>query len=141
MKRIFTLLLIFPTFFFLGCSKDFLKSYNRRILGQWHIRDVKRIGIGGDINELPFRSGTLYFNENGTLSYTDRQNRQYSGSWEIIKRYRDDNVTQSLQITAIDFNNQVVLSEYYDDLNFRSTDHFVANNVRNFHTYVTHFRR
>jgi hypothetical protein len=26
-------------------------------------------------------------------------------------------------------------------LNFRSTDHFVANNVRNFHTYVTHFRR
>ena len=57
------------------------------------------------------------------------------------KKMNDDERLQSLQVTAIDFTNQHVLSEYYDDLNFTGTDRFKANTVSGTHTYVTHFRR
>jgi hypothetical protein len=134
------LLLVFASVF-IGCSKDFLKSYERRIIGQWHIRDVKRIGIGGSLDYIPFRDGTFVFSKDGTLTYRNAANQQFEGTWELTRRTINDQVTQSLQVTAIDFANEKVLSEYYDDINFRSTDHFVGNNTENFRTYVTHFRR
>ncbi|MGZ5247070.1 MAG: hypothetical protein ACXWV5_08515 [Flavitalea sp.] len=134
-------LLLLSSALFLSCSKDILKSYERRIIGQWHIRDVKRIGIGGNIDFLPFQDGTFVFSQDGTLTYRNAANQQFDGTWEITRRTINDQVTQSLQITAIDFVNERVLSEYYDDLNFRSSDHFVGNTIENFRTYVTHFRR
>jgi hypothetical protein len=139
-KKILTLMIVFTILFF-SCSKDILKSYERRIIGQWHVRDVKRIGIGGSTDYLPFRDGTFVFNQDGTLSYRNAANQQFQGTWEITRRTINDQVTQSLQVTAIDFANERVLSEYYDDINFRSTDHFVGNTIENFRTYVTHFRR
>lgn len=139
-NKILTLIIVFATLF-LSCSKDILKSYERRIIGQWHIRDVKRIGIGGTTDYLPFRDGTFVFNQDGSLTYRNASNQQFEGSWEITRRTINDQVTQSLQVTAIDFANEKVLSEYYDDINFRSTDHFVGNTIENFRTYVTHFRR
>lgn len=139
-RKILTLMVVFATFFF-SCSKDILKSYERRIIGQWHVRDVKRIGIGGSTDYLPFRDGTFVFNQDGSLTYRNGANQQFQGTWEITKRTINDQVTQSLQVTAIDFANERVLSEYYDDINFRSTDHFVGNTIENFRTYVTHFRR
>ncbi|MGZ5255054.1 MAG: hypothetical protein ACXWV4_11880 [Flavitalea sp.] len=139
-KKILSLLLL-SSALFLSCSKDILKSYERRIIGQWHIRDVKRIGIGGNIDFLPFQDGTFVFSQDGTLTYRNAANQQFDGTWEITRRTINDQVTQSLQITAIDFVNERVLSEYYDDLNFRSSDHFVGNTIENFRTYVTHFRR
>ena len=139
-SKILTLMIVFATLFF-SCSKDILKSYERRIIGQWHVRDVKRIGIGGSTDYLPFRDGTFVFNQDGTLTYRNGANQQFQGTWEITRRNMNDQVTQSLQVTAIDFANERVLSEYYDDINFRSTDHFVGNTIENFRTYVTHFRR
>jgi hypothetical protein len=99
-------LVIMIPFLFMGCSKDILKSYERRIIGQWHIRDVKRIGIGGSTDYLPFRDGTFVFNQDGSLTYRSAANQQFQGTWEITRRTINDQVTQSLQVTAIDFANE-----------------------------------
>ena len=141
MKRIYTLSILLSSFLFFGCSKDFLKSYDNRIVGTWRISDVNRVGFGGNTNKLAFTSGTFTFYENGTLNYTNSGNANFEGTWEIVKKVINDQTIRSLQVTAIDFTNQQVLTEYYDDMTFKSTNHFKANVVSNFHTYVTHFRR
>jgi len=141
MKRVFTLSVLFVVILISGCSKDFLKSYDKRIIGTWNITDVNRIGLGGNTSNLPFNSGTFTFFDNGTLTYVNSANVNYKGTWEIVKKAIEDQTVHSLQVTAIDFINQEVLSEYYDDINFTSTNHFKANITSNFHTYVTHFRR
>lgn len=143
MKKIYALSIIIFLGLLPGCSKDFLKSYDKRIIGTWRISDVNRVGFGGggDIDNLPFHNGFVTFYENGTLDYTNAANTIFKGTWDIVKKRRDDQTFRSLQITAIDFANQVVLSQYYDDMIFVGTDHFKANIISNFHTYVTHFRR
>jgi len=143
MKKIYVLAIVFFLGLLYGCSKDFLKSYDKRIIGTWRISAVNRVGLGGgsDIDNLPFHSGFVTFYENGTLDYINPANVLFKGTWDIVKKRRDDQTFRSLQITAIDFANQVVLSQYYDDMNFAGTDHFKANIISNFHTYITHFRR
>jgi hypothetical protein len=142
MKKIYPLVIVLALGLFAGCSKDFLKSYDKRIIGTWRISGVNRVGIGGgDFENLPFRDGFVTFHENGTLEYTTPANIQFKGTWDIVKKRRDDQTYRSLQITAIDFNSQVVLSQYYDDMNFTSTDHFKASIINNFSSFVTHFRR
>lgn len=141
MKKIYIAAIVFCFFFILGCSKDFLKSYDRRIVGTWRIADVNRVGLGGSTDNLPFKEGLVVFNSDGSLVYTNAAGAIYKGSWDIRKKHIDDETFQSLQITAVDFANQNVLTEYYDDLNFVGTNHFKANIISTTHTYVTHFRR
>lgn len=141
MKKIYALGLLFSIVLLPGCSKDFLKKYEDRIIGSWQITDVNRIGLGGNTNSLAFTSGRFTFYENGSLDYTDASNISYHGNWEIVKKVYEDQTVRSLQITAIDFTNQRVLAEYYDDMNFVGTNHFKAKIISGFHTYVTHFRR
>ena len=142
MKKIYSISLLISLLFFSGCSKDILKSYDERIIGDWQITEVNRVGFGGNTDNLPFKDGTFTFKRDGSLTYTNSTGAVYKGSWEIVKkRYDEENVRRSLQITAVDFTNQNFLSEYYDDMNFTGTDHFKANIIQNFHTYVTHFRR
>jgi hypothetical protein len=142
MKKLYILSLAISLTLLSACSKDFLKSYDKRIIGTWRISGVTRVGIGGgDFDRLPFRDGFVTFYENGTLDYTDPANNQYKGTWDILKKRRDDQTYRSLQITAINFTSQVVLSQYYDDMNFAGTDHFKANAINNFSTFITHFRR
>lgn len=86
MNKNYTLALLFCIIFFFGCSKDFLKSYEDRIVGTWKVTDVDRIGIGGNTDKLPFTSGTFTFNENGTLNYLNPANENFKGSWEIVKK-------------------------------------------------------
>ena len=141
MKKIYISVIAFFLFILIGCSKDFLKSYEHRIVGTWTITDVNRVGLGGNTNNLPFKQGTFTFNEDGSLIYTNLSGAVYHGSWEIRKKWVDDKHIQSLQVTAVDFVSQNVLTEYYDDLNFTGTNRFKANIVSDFHTFVTHFRR
>ena len=141
MKRIYPLCVIFFIALLPGCSKDILKSYDKRIIGTWQITTVRNFGIGGNTDNLPFSSGSFTFCENGSLDYVTAANTTFKGSWQIIKKIRNDKTVHSLQITAVDFTNQQVLSEYYDDINFTSTNHFKADINFNFHVYVTHFRR
>jgi hypothetical protein len=124
-----------------GCSKDFLKKYDRRIVGTWEITDVNRIGIGGNTDRLVFREGTFTFNDDGSLTYISPSNVVYQGSWDIKKKTLGDETVRSLLVTAVDYNTQEVLTEYYDDMIFSGTDHFKAQTVSNFHSYMTHFRR
>ena len=139
MKKLYASLLLL--LLFTGCSKDVLKPYDERIIGSWRISDVDRYGIGGSTSNLPFREGTIRFENGRTLSY-ENSSGSYEGSWDLVKKYEDDGESErSLQITAVDFTGRSVLTEYYDNIQFRSTDHFVAEKQSGTHTYVTHFRR
>jgi len=141
MKSIYTLCLFISIFILYSCSKDFLKSYDKRIIGTWRISDVNRVGFGGNISDLPFTNGNFTFYANGSLEYVNSANVLFKGSWDIVKKTRDDETVRSLQINAVDFTNQQVLSQYYDDMNFTSTNHFKATIYSNTHSFVTHFRR
>ena len=141
MKKVYITVIAFSFIFFIRCSKDFLKSYEHRIVGTWTITDVNRVGLGGSTSNLPFKQGTFDFNNDGSLVYTNLSGAVYKGSWDIRKKWTDDKHVQSLQITAVDFVSQNVLTEYYDDINFTGTNHFKATINSGAHAYVTHFRR
>lgn len=130
------LLLIYAT----SCSKDFLKRYDKRIVGTWKVNDINKFGIGGS-ESLPFKEGGIFtFFEGGTSQYTFGS-QAYSGSWDIRKELREDKNVNSLQITAIDFANQVVLSEFFNEIRFTGTDRFKAFIYSGTRTYVYHFSR
>lgn len=139
MKKIYLLLL--AAIVFSSCSKDFLKPYDDRIVGTWRVSEVNRIGIGGDAADIAFRNGKFQFNGDGTLIYTDDAGNVSSGTWDIQKRNVNNDIIRTLQITAVDFNSQQVRAEFYDEMNFRSTNHFVAKINNTLRTFVTHFRR
>jgi hypothetical protein len=139
MKKIY--LFTFVSFIFFSCSKDALKRYDDRIIGNWYISDVNRLGIGGSSDELAFVRGNFIFNEDGTLTYTDDAGNVSSGTWDIQRRQVDDNTIRTLQISTVDFNTQIMKAEFYDEMNFRSTNHFVGKINTPFRTFVTHFRR
>lgn len=141
MKKGYTLLVLFSFLLLAACSKDFLKSYDKRILGNWYIADVNRTGFGGSTATLPFRAGYFAFADNHTLTYTDEAGNMFSGSWKIVKKRGDDETVQTLQVTAVNFTTQQVLTEYYDDMSFVGSDHFKATTISGAHSYVTHFRR
>jgi hypothetical protein len=142
MKQLYAPVLLLLLIFFSGCSKDFLKRYDNRIIGTWRIADVNRIGLGGDSDNLPFRAGNLTFNDDGSLVYVDQTGTTYQGHWDIVKkRLHQDDVQRTLQISVVNFGNQQLLTQYYDDMNFWGTDYFKATIQSGFHTYVTHFRR
>jgi hypothetical protein len=141
MKRNYFSTLIFTVVLLAACSKDILKSYDKRIIGTWEITNVRNYGFGGNTDNLPFSSGKFIFLENGSLEYVNAANVTFKGSWQIEKKRKNDKTVHSLQITAVDFTNQQVLAEYYDDMNFAGTNHFKATITATFHTYVTHFKR
>ncbi len=141
MKNIYTISIFSLLILFASCSKDFLKKYDKRIIGTWRIADVDRFGLGGDIDNLPFTEGNFTFYEDGSLDYVNNLNETFQGSWDIIKKFVDNETLHSLKITAVNYTNMEALSEYYDDINFKSTNHFKAKKNSGLHTYVTNFRR
>lgn len=140
MKKFYPLF-IFIVILMSSCSKDFLERYENRIEGTWRVTNINRLGFGGGPGNLPFQDGTFTFNSNGTLVYRDEGNNIYQGTWEITRLRQDGKKTKALKLRAINFSNQVVLSEYYDDMNFRGTNFFVARIDRPLVRLTTHFRR
>jgi hypothetical protein len=142
MKKVYSLSVLFSVVLFAGCSKDFLKNYDDRIIGTWHITDVNSIGIGrSNTHNLPFTTGRFTFFENGTLNYVNGANVNFRGTWDIQRKVIGDETVRGLELTAIDFANQQVLSEYYDDMIFTGTDRFKASVTTGTRTYVTRFSR
>ncbi len=141
MKTIYKISIVALIFIFSGCSKDFLKSYERRIVGTWKISYVNNIGLGGSSSDLPFNHGTFTFLEDGSLEYTNSANDIFKGKWDIVKKMQGDQTVRSLEISAVDFTSHQVLTQYYDNMNFTGTNHFKATINVSFHTYVTHFIR
>jgi hypothetical protein len=133
---LFLLLLLGP-----GCSKDFLKDYEDRIVGTWSLIDVNRQGFVYNSNSLPFTTGTFQFFSSGELRYTDGQANRFTGTWSIEKRMIGEEWTQSLTVAVFDPVTLRSIAEYYDDIRFTSTNRFTANVRRSFGTYVSIFRR
>lgn len=139
MKKIYTVIIC--SLLLCACSKDFLKPYDDRIVGTWRISEVNRFGFGGNREDIAFREGTFVFNSDGTLTYTDAAGNKFQGTWDIQKRNVNNDNIRTLQITAVDFDSQQVRGEFYDEMNFRSTNHFVAKISTTLRSFVTHFRR
>ena len=140
MKNFYVFLALFVL---AACSKDILKRYEKRIVGSWSITDVKRTGLGGSTTDLPFKErAQIDFFEDNTLVYRSPSGEVYEGNWDIRKDYTDeDDFNRGLQLTAVDFGNQKVITEYYNDMNFRGSDHFIAYVNSGAQSYSTHFRR
>ena len=144
MKRVYTTVFVLIFLMVAGCSKDFLKTYDERIIGTWRITDVNKFGIGGSTGNLPFKEGSFSFSNDGTLTFTKTSGEVLKGTWDIQKKIlnNDDHTTyHSLQITAINFTTQEVLNQYYDDINFTGTDHIKAKIISTAHSYITHLER
>jgi major membrane immunogen (membrane-anchored lipoprotein) len=142
MKKIYLTFMVLSFIFLASCSKDFLKSYNKRMIGTGYISDVDRVGIGGSTSNLSFREGTFVFRDDRTVDYTDPAGVVYNGTWRIEKKPVDDeNNKHTLHITVVDYISQRFLSQYYDEMNFVSTNHFKTRVESTFRSYVTHFRR
>lgn len=124
-----------------GCIKEGYRTAERRILGEWRIDDVNPMGWGGNSARIPFNNGRFTFYDNGTLSYVNDNNQQFSGSWYINRRWQDDEQWLSMQITAVDFVNQRVLSQFYENLDFRGRNRLRAETQQSTRRYVTYFRR
>jgi hypothetical protein len=140
MKNIYSFIILFSIVFLSACSKDAFRSYDKRIVGTWTITDVDRHGSGSDPSVLPFREGQFTFNSDGSLIYV-KAGVSYTGSWDIRRVSNGDDSQQALEITAINFPNQVVLSEYYDDMNFTGTNRFKTTVTDGNHSYTTFFGR
>jgi hypothetical protein len=124
-----------------GCSKDILKSYDKRVLGTWEIIDIDRFGFN-EPDALPFKETDLFtFDTDGALTI-ERAGSTYHGSWDIQRiKNGDDEETKALHITAIDFNNQQVRAEFFNDMRFTNTNRFTAFINYNTRTYVYRFLR
>jgi hypothetical protein len=141
MKKIYTISLVALIILISGCSKDFLKRYDKRIVGTWKIDYVNVIGLGGSSSKLPFNNGTFTFLDDGSLEYSNSANEIFKGKWDIVKKTQGEQSVRSLQVSAVDYTSHEVLTQYYDDMNFTGTNHFKATINSNFQTYVTHFSR
>lgn len=154
MKKIYSSTLLLSLLFFTGCSKDFLKRYEKRIEGTWELVDVDRIGFGGG-GGFAFSDGRFTFADNGDLGYVSPSGQVYQGSWDIRRDWvngqcvTDDNGNtdcndrnvRSLHITAVDFTNQDVRSEFFNEMVFTGTNRFKAYIYSGARTYVFRFRR
>ena len=135
-------LLAFAALLTAGCSKDFLKRYDRRIIGTWDLIDVDSRGIGGNTQHLPFRNGTFVFSDQGQLAYTDPTGIAFNGYWEINKNTRqNDETIRTLVVNATNFTTQEVRYEFFENMQFTGTNRFSAYIYSGAHTYVFRFRR
>jgi hypothetical protein len=155
MKKFYSFTLLLSILFLTGCSKDFLKRYEKRIEGTWELIDVDRVGIGGGRGGFAFSDGRFTFSENGELEYITPAGQVYQGSWDIRRDWvsgqcsTDDNGNtdcndrhvRSLHITAVDFTNQDVRSEFFNEMVFTGTNRFKAYIYSGARTYVFRFRR
>ena len=154
MKKLYSLTLLLSLLLFLGCSKDFLKRYEDRIEGTWQLTDVDRIGWGGSTSGVTFRDGLFTFSDNGGLEYVSTTGQVYQGSWDLRRDWVsgrcytdedghyecDDRYVRSMHVTAVDFTNQDIRSEYFDEVVFTSTNRFKAYIYTGSRSYVFRFR-
>ena len=126
---------------FNSCSKDFLRSYEDRIVGTWVLEEINRVGFGGSTQDLPFRGGSFVFSEGGGLTYTDPAGNVYSGSWDIQRHTYEERTVRTLQLHAVNFSSQNMKSEYFEEMNFTGTNKFKAYLQQGLHRFVFHFER
>ena len=141
MKKIYLAFIPLLVFLIAACSKDFLRSYDKRITGgTWELYDVNNFGIGSRYHPV-FDSGRFTFESSGQVTYTTNLGEVFTGSWDIRKDWSGDDRTQSLFITVTNFQTQQVLSEYFDDIQFTGTNRFKGLINSGGRTYTFKFKR
>jgi len=138
MKKLYILISFAIIIFPVACSKDFLKSYDKRIQGTWRLTDIDRYGFGSTSRQ--FSSGLFTFSDDGELTYVSDAGDTSTGSWNIQRRwssgncYTDDNgnrdcnnrYIRTLAISVVNFTTQEFKSEYFDEIVFTGTNKFKA---------------
>ena len=124
-----------------SCSKDFLKSYDKRITGgTWELYDVNNFGLGSRYNS-PFVNGRFTFESSGQVTYTNTDGDVYVGDWDIRKERQYDDEIRTLHITVQNFQTREVLSEFFDNIQFTGTNRFKAFIYSSGRTYTYKFKR
>jgi hypothetical protein len=124
-----------------GCSKDFLKTYDRRITGgTWELYDVNNFGVGSRYNAR-YTGGKFTFESSGDVTYVNGQGEVFTGSWDIRNVWQDDNKRQTLYVSVLNFQTREMISEYFDDMQFTGTNRFKAFVYTGGRTYTFKFRR
>jgi hypothetical protein len=137
MKKIYLTFIPILIFLIAACSKDFLKSYDKRIAdGTWELYDVNNFGIGSHYTPV-FNSGRFTFESTGQVTYTTNLGEVYTGSWDIRHEWKG----KALFITVTNFQTQKVLSEHFDNMEFTSTNRFRTHIYSGGRTYTFKFRR
>ena len=140
---------------FSSCSKDAFKPYEDRIIGTWRITDIDVRGFGGGTRTLQFSEGQFTFTNDRKLQYVNLAGRTFTGNWDLRKEIRigncytdsngnrncTDERVQVLQLTAVDFTNQEIRSEYFDDIQFTNTNRMNGYIYSGSRTYVIQFVR
>ena len=138
MKKLYILISFTIILLPVSCSKDFLKSYDKRIRGTWRLTDIDRYGFGSTSRQ--FSSGLFTFSDDGELTYVADNGDTSTGSWNIQRRwsqgncYMDDNgnrncndrYIRSLAISVVNFSTQQFKAEYFDEIVFTGTNKFNA---------------
>ena len=140
MKKIY--ITLFPILLIASsCSKDFLKSYDRRITGgTWELYDINNFGVGSRYNAR-FTNGKFTFESSGDVTYVNDQGEIFTGSWDIRNYWQGENRLQTLYISVINYQTQQMISEYFDDMQFTGTNRFKAFVNTGNRTYTFKFKR
>ncbi|MCS3801994.1 hypothetical protein [Niastella sp. OAS944] len=141
MKKIY--ITLFPILLLIAssCSKDFLKSYDRRITGgTWELYDINNFGVGSRYNAR-FTNGKFTFESSGDVTYVNDQGETFTGSWDIRNYWQGENRLQTLYISVINYQTQQMISEYFDDMQFTGTNRFKAFVNTGNRTYTFKFKR
>ena len=140
MKPLYALTLLVAIFILPACSKDVLKSYDKRIIGTWKIIDVDRFGFSA-ADALPFAEDDLFtFAEDGALTCV-LSNKNYKGSWDIERRNENEEQLKKLHIVAVDFTSEEVRTENFTNMQFTGTNRFVTHLNYGTRTYTYRFLR
>jgi hypothetical protein len=141
MKNIYLAFIPITVLLIAACSKDFLRSYDKRITGgSWELYDVNNFGLGSRYSPV-FNGGRFTFGSSGQATYTSSQGEVYEGNWDIRHEYQGDDRIRSLFITVINFQSREVLSEYFDNIQFTGTNRFKAFVYTGGRTYTFKFKR
>ena len=137
MKKIYLAFIPILIFLITACSKDFLKSYDKRITGgTWELYDVNNFGIGSRYTPV-FNSGRFTFESTGEVTYTTNLGEEYIGCWDIRHGWRG----KELSIAVTNFQTQKVLSEHFDLMEFTGTNRFKTHIYSGGRTYTFKFKR
>lgn len=153
MKQLYSIsLLLVVSVAFTSCLKDILKPYDERIEGSWELTKVRKIGWGS--TNIGFDGGLFTFYGSGRMEYEDGYGAFYEGDWSVRSQnipdcYVDENGNQqcdsryvhNLRINVIDFVNHDTRSEYFDEMQFVSSNRFKAYIYDGPRTYVFEFKR
>ncbi|MBZ4190948.1 hypothetical protein [Niabella beijingensis] len=129
-----------------ACSKDAFKRYEKRIIGDWQVEEIKSYGFGS--LRIDFGEGDYRFSEDRSFSFTGRTGTEYRGKWEIRKYWEGGNCDdcssdriRTLMISAVNDQSGELKSDYFNDIQFTGTDRFNATMANGSRTRVFKFRR